>query len=106
VRLGRGGAALGGGVPGGGASADGYDWPALLPAFRSGGARVDLQGRLWVERYGRADAPVVYDVFGSDGVPIEQVRLPPGRRIIGFGRDATYAVHVDDVGLHWIEVYR
>lgn len=85
--------------------ADDYEWPATLPAFRAGGARVDPNGRLWVERYGPVGDPTEYDVFDRRGRRIAGIRLPAGRRIIGFGRGAVYAVHVDELGLNWLEVY-
>jgi hypothetical protein len=96
-----------GGGRAGAAAADAseYEWPATLPAFRAGSARVDPAGRLWVERYERAGAPVVHDVFDGEGARIAQVRLPADRRIIGFGRAALYAVHEDELGLHRIEAY-
>lgn len=95
-----------GGMPGmPAADAGEYEWPAAHPAFRPGGARVDPSGRLWVERYGRVGAPVLYDVFDDRGIHARQVRLPEGRRIIGFGADVIYAVQTDPLGLQWLEVY-
>jgi hypothetical protein len=95
----------GGGMHGGQGSVDDYEWPATLPAIRTGGARIDPNGRVWVERYGAVGSPTEYDVFDRRGARIATIRLPADRRVIGFGRSAVYAVHVDDLGLHWLEVY-
>ncbi len=84
---------------------DDYEWPALLPPFRSGGARVDDVGRLWVERYSQVGDPVVYDIFNEHGERISRARLPRDRRIIGFGDGVAFVVHVDDLGLNRLEVY-
>jgi hypothetical protein len=82
-----------------------YQWPDVLPAFRSGRSRVAPNGFVWVERYGHAGSPTLYDVFDRSGTRIAQIRLPADREVIGFGRSAVFAVHVDDVGLYWLEVY-
>jgi hypothetical protein len=84
---------------------DEYQWPDVLPAFRAGGAVIDPNGRLWVERYGQAGAPTLYDVFDRRAARVATIRLPAGHRVIGFGRHAVYAVRVDDLGLHWLEVF-
>ncbi len=89
----------------GAGSTEDYEWPDVLPAFRAGGARVDPAGRVWVERYQGAGSPALYDVFDARGTLAAQVRLPADHRVIGFGRDAVYAVRVDDVGLNWLEVF-
>lgn len=88
------------------ASARDYEWPESLPAFVPGGARVDPAGRLWVQRYGPVGSPARYDVFDRAGRRVEQVRLPAGQRVIGFGEDLVFAVRVDDLGLNWLELYR
>jgi hypothetical protein len=84
---------------------DDYEWPATLPAFRPGGARVDPEGRLWVERYGSAGSPTLYDLFDRGGELTGRVRLPAERRVIGFGRNVVHVVHVDDLGLNWLEIF-
>jgi hypothetical protein len=33
------------------------------------------------------------------------VRLPAHYRVGGFGRQAVYAARVDDLGLHWLEIF-
>jgi hypothetical protein len=95
----------GGSPPGGERSIDEFEWPSVLPAFREGSARVDWTGRVWVERYQHAGAPALYDVFDEHGTLTQQVRLPSGRQIIGFGSDRAYTVWGDDLGLHHLEVY-
>jgi hypothetical protein len=84
---------------------DEYEWPDVLPAFRSGGAIIDPNGRVWVERYGQAGSPVLYDVFDRRAHRMGIVRFPAHHRVVGFGRQAVYAVRVDDLGLHWLEIF-
>jgi hypothetical protein len=87
------------------AGIDDYEWPQVLPPFRSGRSHVDPNGRLWVERYGQVGAPTVFDVFDRRGARVAQIRLPADRELIGFGRSAVYAARVDELGLYWIEAY-
>ncbi len=82
------------------------EWPESLPAFRPDGALVGPDGQLWVERYTAAGDPARYDLFDRSGRRVGAIRLPAGRRIIGFDGDRVYAVAVDDLGLHWLEAYR
>jgi hypothetical protein len=84
---------------------DEYEWPDVLPPFRPGSAVIDPNGRVWVERYGQAGSPVLYDVFDRHGARVASLRLPADNRVVGFGRQAVYAVRVDDLGLHWLEIY-
>ncbi|MDX1673743.1 MAG: hypothetical protein R3314_02980 [Longimicrobiales bacterium] len=81
------------------------EWPEHLPAIRSG-ARVAPDGRLWVRRYVAAGEPARYDIVDRAGYRVGAIRLPAGRRVIGFGGDRVFAVRVDDLGLSWLEVYR
>jgi hypothetical protein len=63
-------------------------------------------GRLWIQRTTRAGAPQTFDIFDSDGERIEQVILPQGRRLLGFGRGTVYAVIKDEFDLEYVERYR
>jgi hypothetical protein len=103
MQFSRGGARMAGAGAG---SAGDYEWPATLPAFRPGGARVDPAGRVWVERFGAVGAPTLFDVFDGRGERVLQVQLPAARRIAGFGAAGVYVVRTDELGLHWLEVYR
>ena len=82
-----------------------FEWPESFPPFRSGRTLVSPEGEAWVERYVPADAPAKCEVFGPDGVRAGTVVLPPGSRLLGFGRDRVYLVRTDDVGLKWLERY-
>jgi len=80
-------------------------WPEVLPAFRPERAIVTPGGLLWVERYTLpGDAPQL-DVFDRSGRKRAEVRLPLGRRVVGFGSEAVYLARVDDDGLEWLERY-
>jgi hypothetical protein len=84
---------------------DDYTWPDVLPPVRPGGARLDPNGRVWVERYGQVGSPTDYDVFDHRGQRVGQVRLPRDHRVVGFGRSAVFAVRTDDLGLNWLEIF-
>jgi hypothetical protein len=84
---------------------DSYDWPDVMPAFRASRIRVSPDGMAWVERFVSADDPAVFDVFDQRGRLAQQVVLPSGRRIAGFGDGAIYAVYGDEYDLQWLERY-
>jgi hypothetical protein len=82
------------------------DWAEYKPPFASSVA-VTPEGELWVPRSQPAGAKgPLYDVFDSRGGLVRQVRLPEGRRLVGFGRGTLYAVHKDADDLEWLERYR
>jgi hypothetical protein len=81
------------------------DWPEALPPFRHGRALVSPGGFLWIERYSLPGQPSVVDVVGRDGRKTAEVRLPVGRRVVGFGAGVVYLANADDVGLEWLERY-
>ncbi|MCH7875560.1 MAG: hypothetical protein IH965_09720 [Gemmatimonadetes bacterium] len=108
----RGGSGLGRG-----SELDGYDWPDTKPAFNPTSPRVDLDGNLWVERYGPANSARNYDLFDANGVLQARVTLPAGRQLVGFGREgaeagagagagAVYLVFTDEFDLQYLERYR
>ena len=69
------------------------------PAIRSGAARADLDGNLWILPTTSAQSKageLVYDVVNSKGELFQRVRLPVGRSIAGFGRQGVvYLMHRD-----------
>lgn len=101
VRFGRGGA------PGGGRAPDlsTLPWPEVKPPFVGGAVRVDGAGRAWVQRSLPAGEPPLYDLFDGSGALVGQVRLPPDRRLVGFGEGTLYAVYVDAMDLQTLERY-
>jgi len=82
------------------------EWPDVKPAFPRGAVYVTPEGEAWVERYVEYSEPETFDVFDSSGRRVKQVVLPEGRRFIGFGAGALYAVRVDEDDLQWLERYR
>jgi hypothetical protein len=88
------------------AATDAYDWPDYMPAFDATRIRVDPTGMLWVRRYGKKNADVVFDVFGERGTRVKQVILPAGREIAGFGNGVVYTTTADEFDLVWLERFR
>ena len=82
-----------------------YDWPEVKPPFYNGRIIVDPSGRAWVRRHVTAGDRPTYDLFGSDGVRVAQVEFPVGRRLVGFGDVALYAINTDQFGLQYLEQY-
>jgi hypothetical protein len=78
----------------------------VKPAFAGGGVRVTPEGDVWVERSVQAGAEPVFDVFDADGNLKEQITMPAGRRVIGFGNLYVYTVTLDEYDLMWLERYR
>lgn len=81
------------------------EWPDFLPPFLSGAVHFAADGDLWIERTVPAGQPPVFDVLDRTASVTHQVRLPAGRRLLGFGRDALYLVLRDDVDLEYVERY-
>jgi hypothetical protein len=83
------------------------DWAEFKPPFTPGGVTVTPEGELWVPASQPAGAKgALYDVFDGRGERVRQVRLPEGRRLVGFGQGTLYAVHKDADDLEWLERYR
>jgi hypothetical protein len=83
------------------------DWPDRLPPYL---AHAQIQfapdGMLWVERtLPSPDQPPVFDVIGVGGHVVEQIAVPAGTRLVGFGRTTVYLVRRDDVDLEYLERY-
>ncbi|MGD8496909.1 MAG: hypothetical protein PVF05_12040, partial [Gemmatimonadales bacterium] len=83
-----------------------FEWPDTKPAFPDGALRTDPDGRFWLERSVPAGEPRRFDVLDERGRRIGSVRLPAGRRLEGFGRDALYLSRTDDLDFVWLERYR
>lgn len=81
-------------------------WPAHLPPFKPGHSIVAPSGDLWVERYGLVGQPVAIEIFDGHGQKKDEVQLPVGRRVAGFGENVVYLIHTDELGLFWLERYR
>ena len=103
---------IGGGGPGGGGRAappppslGEPDWPAVKPPFRDGTSQVAPDGSLWVQRYGAADAPLVYDVFDASGRLARQVVMPESARLVGFGARGMYVATKTDDDLETLARY-
>ena len=85
---------------------DDVDWPQVKPPFPGEAVRVTSTGEIWVQRHVELGAPETYDVFDSTGRRLEQVILPEGRRLVGFGREVVYLVRTDEYDLQWLERHR
>ncbi len=81
------------------------DWPEFKPAFRDGTSQVAPDGSLWVQRYGAADAPLVYDVFDASGRLTRQVAMPKGARLVGFGARGMYVATTTEDELETLSRY-
>ena len=79
--------------------------PDYRPPFGVNAARADLDGNLWVHTTATREGAVgsIYDVISGKGELIDRVQVPPGRQIVGFGKDGiVYMVAVDASGA-WLE---
>lgn len=83
----------------------GLPWPDHMAPFVASSVRVDLEGRLWVQRSQEAGAAPLYDVFDGAGRHMGSVRFPQARRLVGFGAGRLYAVAVGDFDLLTLERY-
>ena len=81
------------------------DWPAFKPAFRDGTSQVAPDGSLWVQRYGAAEAPLLYDVFDASGRLTRQVAMPKGARLVGFGARGIYVATTTEDELETLARY-
>jgi hypothetical protein len=84
---------------------DRYDWPDRKPPFYDARILVDDAGRAWVRRHVEAGERPTFDVFDDDAERVATVRLPLGRRIVGFGPNGLYVVNVDEFDLNYLERY-
>lgn len=97
----------GGGGPGiSEPEADDFEWPETKPAFPRNAVVVAPDGTAWVRRHVPAGEAVLYDLFGPDGRRRLRVRLPPERRLVGFGAESLYLLRRDELEFEWLERYR
>ena len=74
------------------------------PAIRSGAAKADLDGNLWILPTTSAQAKageLVYDVVNNRGELWQRVRLPIGRSIAGFGKNGVVYLMYRDGTTGW-----
>ncbi len=81
------------------------DWPEFKPPFM-GNAFASPDGRLWVPRAQPANAAPVYDVFDARGRLVQQVKLAPGTRLVGFGANSIYTARTDEDELQYLQRHR
>lgn len=81
------------------------DWPEFKPPFL-GNAMASPDGKLWVPRAQPAGAAPLYDVFDARGTLVQQVRLPKGSRLVGFGVTSVYLARTDADDLQYLQRYR
>lgn len=85
---------------------DEIDFPDYKPPFPVSGVRATPDGQIWVQRYQRhSEDRALFDVFNDRGELVKQVRLPAGRRLVGFGDGVLYTVMKDEDDLEWLERY-
>jgi hypothetical protein len=82
------------------------EWPRVLPPFLYDAVQYAPDGRVWVARTTPAGGMGAFDVFDGSGRPVERVRVPANRRLLGFGRSAVYLAYRDEVDLEYVERYR
>lgn len=92
-----------GGAPG--IEADELDWPETKPPFPAGALRSASDGTFWLERHVPAGEAPRFDVLDTSGRRIASIRLPEGRRLIGFGDGSVYLSRSDELDFVWLERY-
>ena len=85
---------------------DEQDWPEAKPPFEAQGVLATPEGEVWIRVSQPASAKAaVFDVVDAAGRLVKHVKLPDGRRLVGFGRGTLYAVQTDADDLEWLERY-
>ena len=84
------------------------EFAATRPPFLfDADVHVTPDGRAWIPRSRAAgDSIPRYDVFDRSGRKIQEVRLRPSSRVIGFGRGTIYVVRRDIDDLQHLERFR
>ncbi len=69
--------------------------PDYYPAIRQGQVRADPLGNVWIlpSTSAAAKGGLLYDVVNRQGEITERVQLPPGRTLVGFGKDGSVYMH-------------
>lgn len=79
-------------------------WPKNFPPFSN--VRAAPDGRLWIAPPSRAQGlPSFWDVLGPDGGLVMRVKFPPRVSLVGFGKNALYAVRTDEDDLQYLQRY-
>lgn len=79
-------------------------WPAARPPVLDVLIRVDARQRGWVRVADPAWPGVErYDLLDGDGRRVGAVRLGPGVRVVGMGKDVVYTAREDADDLLWLE---
>lgn len=74
------------------------------PPIRSGAAKADADGNLWILPTTSAQSKageLVYDVVDNRGAIKERVRVPAGRSIAGFGKGGVVYLMFRDAANEW-----
>jgi hypothetical protein len=80
--------------------------PDYWPPFSQGAAKADADGNLWLHTSARSANVVggaIYDVIDRNGVLVDRLQIPPGRQIIGFGKNGVVYMSVRDGATAWLE---
>jgi hypothetical protein len=81
-------------------------WPEYLPPFLEDAIAFAPDGRLWIQRTAHIGQTGTVDVFDRNARLVEQIRLPNGSRVIGFGKESVYVLQHDELDLQHIARYR
>jgi hypothetical protein len=84
------------------------NWPEYLPPFLGQNAvAVAPNGDIWIARTRDAkDLAPKYDVIDGTGTVAKRYSLPPGTRVIGFGKGVVYTIRTDDDDLQYLQRIR
>jgi hypothetical protein len=80
--------------------------PDYWPPFAQGAAKSDGDGNLWVRttaKRANAIGGAIYDVIDRSGALADRIQLPPGRQIIGFGKNGVVYLAARDGATAWLE---
>jgi hypothetical protein len=80
--------------------------PDYWPPFSQGAAKADADGNLWLHTSARSANVVggaIYDVIDRNGVLVDRLQIPPGRQIVGFGKNGVVYMSVRDGAAAWLE---
>jgi hypothetical protein len=80
--------------------------PDYWPPFSQGAAKADADGNLWLHTSARSPNVIggaIYDVIDRNGVLVDRLQIPPGRQIIGFGKNGVVYMSARDGATAWLE---
>jgi hypothetical protein len=81
------------------------EWPDVLPPFLQRALRFAPDGMLWIERAVPVGAGQMFDVVNTHGHIVRHVELPPGLRLVGFGRSGVFTVRRDEDDLEYLQLH-